>query len=448
MGLLVFFFNLYFCSMSGHFGNYLQQRSGCSNKYFELADQNVGTSCEDIREEDDYLIGYQYNGIHQSNCSSPNIETSIVIGSDDDACDRKGLSTFIMVTVISAVAIMIFFIIMILSVYYSSSSIVIHQTGGSHAANDRRQCRSNESFQLSAQRNIPNIFTNINIHNRSMVEILRLQLGTFSFAYFPLTNVTLHYHDWYFDKHDPGSVLPYPILMHTNYPIEVLVCYTESLYRVMGDLEDASKGGTSLSTVKVLNLGRVLSNLTSEWNRLYNTDIAPGLSWAHYLSYPGPRGRVWFDGTVVSWAIPFNVNVDSNPNMDHAENSSRPSFVNEQNESQDNIARALYLQADLRMHDSKLWGNEMPKQYSSTISAITALLLHQLRECQVRYHDLMTLDKSGAGHWATAAILSSNQGIDVFHAFRKGMRTLSKTIEAFPDSILAFYEPIPDPVKQ
>lgn len=283
------------------------------------------------------------------------------------------------------------------------------------AKRTRAVCRNTESFQESAARMVYPTFAALNFKVRATIELLKNKLGTYSFAYFPLKTGKLSFVTWTVEGMDLSDSPPPPApgVVETADPMEILIYYIDSIYTAVGDLADSESG---VDPLKVFRMQQLVLNLTNSWNETIHKDIEPGLSWKTYLMYPGPQGRLWPDGTIVTWA----------------------------NESVfRHLPIALYLEPNGRMTDDQLWGEHKPEQGASGSGAIESLIRIQVKETVRRYQDLLSLDPTGNKDWATFEILSTNNGILTYHKVRKVLRMIGLTIDGFPDVISAFYDTIP-----
>jgi hypothetical protein len=282
-------------------------------------------------------------------------------------------------------------------------------------------CVSEESFQESAQRSIPGAFSKLDANNRQTAEFLVNRLGIFTFAYFPLDEIEITYAMWDFDKKNPGGQAPSePQIITTNDPVEIILYYSASLHIIIGDLQDAMTGS---SHSKIDNLAKLKNSLQMALLDVLSRDIAENLSWEKYFAYPGPQGRVWPDATSVWWS-------------------------RQSKERRVLPADALYLETNNRHQDNQLWGSHRPRSGDTTIKAFARLIRNQIQESKQRYTNIVDMDPTGRGNWATIDILSDMSNIDIFHKFRKISRTLGMTIDTYPEAMSPFYLPIPQRVLQ
>lgn len=293
---------------------------------------------------------------------------------------------------------------------------------------DKHICLNHDSLQQTAHKTIPSIFARCAFHNRLSVEILKDTQSMFSYAYFPLADNStfLNYSTWEYDKKLPGSNIPIRKYILTQDPVEVILYYATNIFRANGDLSDAWNGN---NIQKIKNLELLLHNLEYDWLDITAQGITSNLTWQTYLAYPGPYGRVWDDGTVVTWSVPATT---SKPNTE------------------------LYLEPTNRIVNLQLWGTVKPNQHSTTMEAISRLIENQIKESLKRYDSLLALDPTGDGQWASASILLQYEvtqegyaiydNIDTYHKVRKNLRSLGLIIETYPEVIDAFYNVVPENV--
>lgn len=280
----------------------------------------------------------------------------------------------------------------------------------------RMPCRNTESFQESAARLVYPTFSQLNFEVRATIELLKNVLGTYSFAYFPLSSGNISYATWSVTGMDLPLAPPAPVasMVTTSDPLEVLIYYIDSIFTAVGDLSDSQTGNDE---IKIARMQELVLALTTAWNNtVLSADIVPGLTWSSYLMYPGPYSRVWPGDHIVSWAI-------------------SSSFIDKNT--------ALYLEQGNRMTDDQLWGDKKPDQGISGTGGIETLIRVQVKETIKRYRALQALDPSGSGNWATIDILSTQNGILTYHKVRKVLRMIGITIDAFPDVFSVFFDEIP-----
>lgn len=293
------------------------------------------------------------------------------------------------------------------------------------------QCSVNHSFQESASQAIPVIFSSFSPDNRLSLAALYAKLGIYSFAYFPLQSEhKITYATWEFDKRKLGETAPPPTTwVTTNDPVEVVLYYANSLHVVQGDLDDAKTGTDDL---KIENIAVLAKNLHDAMIDTLSSNISVLLSWERYMSYPGPFGRVWADGTTVTWSLPVS---HGGSHQDLSRILFLPVNANNKKNANYNQNRRI---------DNQLWGSKYPRDGDSVGEAFARLVQSQVANTKKRYKRLLKLDPTGAKkHWASKEVLLQPSNIVTFHKVRKIIRTVSVTIETFPEMISAFYRPVP-----
>jgi len=283
-------------------------------------------------------------------------------------------------------------------------------------------CKDTTSFQITAKNKLSDLVKNfLKCVNPSFTciraeQILKVRdaLKIFSFAYFPLKSGNIKYIQSLCGKNNKYK----EIQIYTDDPVEVLLYYSSSIYTIMGSLADA-KEGNDAELIKCLKENQ--ESLEKNMSDVFSKDIITGLSWQQYFDNPGPSGSTSGGGKPVTWAI-------SKPNDSKSPNTS------------------LMLKS-LKGRDTggQFWGDVIPKQDSSTATAIGQLIKAQTKECKKRYKHMKNTSKSN--RWSDV-ITDTPDNIDTYHKFRKSIRTLGRTLESYSFEINAMSTKIPDDFKQ
>ena len=283
-------------------------------------------------------------------------------------------------------------------------------------------CKDTTSFQITAKNKLSDLVksflkcaTPTFICSRSdQILAVRDALKIFSFAYFPLKTGDIKYIQSLCDKDNKYK----EILVHTNDPVEVLLYYSSSIYTILGSLADASEGDNK-DLIKCLQENQ--DDLKKNISNVFSKDIITGLSWQEYFDNPGPYGSTSGGGNPVTWAI----------HKPHDSKSPHTSLMLKPLKGRDT--------------GGQFWGDVIPKQDSSTAKAIGQLIKTQTEECKKRYKNMKHTSKSK--RWSDA-ITNTPDNIDIFHKFRKSIRTLGRTLEEYSFEINAMSTKIPEAFKQ
>ena len=295
-------------------------------------------------------------------------------------------------------------------------------------------CKDKTSFQTTAKNKLPILVKNFikcateqpfNCVRANEILKVRDALKVFSFAYFPLKS----------DSSKPNGKITYiqsscvkntntnnniNTSINTDDPVEVLLYYSSSIYTFIGSVEDASaSGNTNLQQC----LTKTLNDLKLHASSIFSNNIIQGLSWQDYFENPGPNGSTT-GSKKVDWAI------------DKPTNSKSP-----------NTSLMLDKKV-LKKRDTggQFWGDVIPKQDSDTVSSIGELIKTQTNETKKRYKKLLNISKDD-GKWSDV-ITDNSDNIDIYHKFRKSIRTLGRTLEAYSFEIPAMFVKLPDQFKQ
>lgn len=286
-------------------------------------------------------------------------------------------------------------------------------------------CKDSSSFQTTAKNKLSNLVSKFlkcttDPDGFSCVragEILKVRdaIKIFSFAYFPLRK---EYGTITYTKASCDDNQYKESTVTTNDPIEVLLYYASSLYTAIGDYAD-SKLGKDIELQKCLK--ETKENLTKYAVQVFSKNISKDLSWQKYFDNPGPYGST-SGGEKVVWAI------------------DKPSDSKSVNKSL--LTDPKY--TDTRDTGGQFWGHLIPKQDSTTAEAIGQLVKNQVKECKKRYDKMNKTARSGK--WSDA-IADDSYNIDVFHKFRKSIRTLGRTLETYSFEVPAMSTKIPEDLK-
>ena len=285
-------------------------------------------------------------------------------------------------------------------------------------------CKDTTSFQITAKNKLSDLVKNFLICATAQPtfkcvranEILAVRdaLKIFSFAYFPLKTGDIKYIQSLCDKNNKYK----EIQIYTNDPVEVLLYYSSSIYTILGSLSDASEGDNA-DLIKCLQENQ--DDLEKNIADVFSKDIITGLSWQDYFDNPGPYGSTSGGGKPVTWAI----------HKPHDSKSPDTSLMLKPLKGRDT--------------GGQFWGDVIPKQDSSTAKAIGQLIKTQTEECKKRYKNMKHTSKSK--RWSDA-ITNTPDNIDIFHKFRKSIRTLGRTLETYSFEVNAISTKIPDALKQ
>ena len=285
-------------------------------------------------------------------------------------------------------------------------------------------CKDTTSFQNTAKNKLSDLVKNFLICATSKPtfncvradEILAVRdaLKIFSFAYFPLKTGDIKYIQSLCDKNNKYR----EIQVYTNDPVEVLLYYSSSIYTIIGGLADANEGDNA-DLIKCLQENQ--DDLEKNMADVFSKDIITGLSWQDYFDNPGPYGSTSGGGKPVTWTI-------------HKPHDSK---------SPDTSLMLKYLKG--RDTGGQFWGDIIPKQDSSTAKAIGQLIKAQTEECKKRYKNMKHTSKNKK--WSDD-ITNTPDNIDIFHKFRKSIRTLGRTLETYSFEVNAMSTKIPDAFKE
>jgi hypothetical protein len=285
-------------------------------------------------------------------------------------------------------------------------------------------CKDTTSFQITAKNKLSDLVKNFLMCATAIPtfkcaranEILAVRdaLKIFSFAYFPLKTGDIKYIQSLCDKNNKYK----EIQIYTNDPVEVLLYYSSSIYTILGSLSDASEGDNA-ALKKCLQENQ--DDLEKNMADVFSKDIITGLSWQEYFDNPGPYGSTSGGGKPVTWAI----------HKPHDSKSPDTSLMLKPLKGRDT--------------GGQFWGDVIPKQDSSTAKAIGQLIKTQTEECKKRYKNMKHTSKSK--RWSDV-ITNTPDNIDIFHKFRKSIRTLGRTLETYSFEVNAMSTKIPDALKQ
>lgn len=236
-----------------------------------------------------------------------------------------------------------------------------------------------------------------------------------NFAYFPLKDGVIKY-----NRINPDSTLR---ASTTNDPIIVILYYSSEMYTIIGSIGDALSSGISDPILE-----KYRDTLFKEVNKLFkNQNMIPNVTWTDYFKYPGPYGTIW-DNKTVTWTIDIK-NIDSNFNGD-LKNSLYLNFKNKN-----------YPIVTSRQQNSQFWQDNIPKQNISALSGLKELVRIQCKTIIKRYDNLLKTEENG--DWDKNILKEGGENIDTYHRLRKSIRSMSRTIETFPEILDVLSMPVP-----
>lgn len=298
-------------------------------------------------------------------------------------------------------------------------------------------CMDRTSFQTTAKNFVPSAFQSFLDCLKKTVssppgkepmitmcartdQILKLRdyLKIFSFAYFPFDHKYEDNGIKYHQYHCKMNSTPKKKLVTTYDPVEVVLYYCSELYTIIGSIADTANSPKHKELHQcLLQIGK---NLIKDAQELFSQRIMGKIDWITYFSNPGPYGSTSGNEKArVTWAI------------DRPHDSKNPNT-------------SIYLESNRRDIGGQFWGNVKPEQDSSTAKAIGRLIKVQTDECIKRYNDVKNTNKKG--RWSDVILNTDN--IDIFHKFRKSIRTLGRTLETYSFQVSAMYAEIPDELKK
>jgi hypothetical protein len=236
-----------------------------------------------------------------------------------------------------------------------------------------------------------------------------------NFAYFPLKDGVITY-----NKINPDSTLKQAT---TSDPIIVILYYSAEMYTIIGSIGDAISSGKSDPVLE-----KYRDTLFREVNKLFkNPNMTANVTWTDYFKYPGPYGTTWDDKTV-DWTIDIK-DVDNNYKGDL------------KNSLYLNLTNKNYPIVTERQQNSQFWQDNIPEQNISVLSGLRDLVRIQCKTVLKRYNNLLATESNG--DWDKSILKDGGENIDTYHRLRKSIRSMSRTIESFPEILDALEMPVP-----